>query len=74
VQTEVGALLIGKIKNNKKSTFRKNEEKGYFEFGGSTIVVLINKDIEFDEDIAKMNEQGIEIQVRAGERIGIKKE
>ena len=74
VQTEVGALLIGKIKNNKKSTFKKNEEKGYFEFGGSTIVVLINKDIEFDEDIAKMNEQGIEIQVRAGERIGIKKE
>lgn len=44
VQMEVGALLVGKIHN-----FRSNrrvfqgQEKGYFEFGGSTILVLVKK-------------------------------
>ena len=70
VQVEVGATLVGKIKNNGKLNFKKNDEKGYFEFGGSTIVVLLNKNINFDEDIVKMNSDGIEIQVTAGEKIG----
>jgi phosphatidylserine decarboxylase len=47
------------------------EEKGYFEFGGSTILLLLNRPVQFDEDIATMNKAGAEIQVRAGERIGI---
>jgi phosphatidylserine decarboxylase len=46
------------------------QEKGYFEFGGSTIVILMNKHINFDPDIAAMNAKGIETKVRAGERIG----
>ena len=71
VQIEVGALLIGKIKNNRKLTFHKNEEKGYFEFGGSTIVILLNKNIEFDEDIIKANNEGLEVQVTSGEKIGV---
>ena len=69
-QVEVGATLVGKIKNNGKLKFKKNDEKGYFEFGGSTIVVLLNKKINFDEDIVKMNSDGIEVQVTAGEKIG----
>lgn len=67
---EVGAILVGKMHNHKKSRFAKGEEKGYFELGGSTIVLLIKNDIIIDDDIAQMNEQGIETQVRAGERIG----
>ena len=70
MQIEVGALLVGKIKNHKKLTFKKNEEKGFFEFGGSTIIILLNKNIKFDSDIEEMNNKGIEIQVTAGERIG----
>ena len=42
---EVGALLVGRIVNHKTSgDFSKGEEKGYFEFGGSTVVVLAQKD------------------------------
>lgn len=69
-QVEVGALLVGKIKNNGKFNFKKNDEKGYFEFGGSTIVVFLEKEIQFDEDILKAKSEKMEIQVTAGEKIG----
>lgn len=67
---EIGALLVGKIKNNKKETFVKGEEKGYFELGGSTIVILTKNNITIDEDIIKYSEEGIETKVNYGERIG----
>ena len=54
--------------------FKKGEEKGYFEFGGSTIVVLVKKDIiTIDEDIYSNSLENIETNVKYGERIGIKK-
>lgn len=73
VYIEVGALFVGKIQNNQKSPFNKFDEKGYFEFGGSTVVVLLNKDvnIQFDEDVVKANNDGFETQVEIGERIGL---
>lgn len=71
VQVEIGALLVGKIHNHGRDMFTRMDEKGYFEFGGSTIVLLLNKEIRFDEDIAKMNDASVETQVYAGERIGI---
>ena len=43
VQMEVGALLVGKISNSGYAPgdeVRIGEEKGYFEYGGSSIVVL----------------------------------
>ena len=44
LQMEVGALLVGKISNHKQSTVvTRGEEKGFFEYGGSTIVVLTQK-------------------------------
>ena len=68
---EVGALLVGKIVNENNTTFSKMQEKGHFEFGGSTIVLLFDSQIKFDDDIIEMNEKNIEIKVKAGERIGI---
>jgi phosphatidylserine decarboxylase len=68
---EVGALLVGKIKNHNKEFFNRNDEKGYFEFGGSTIIILLNKNIKIDNDIVRMNDMGIETLVEAGERIGL---
>ncbi|MBO7358611.1 MAG: phosphatidylserine decarboxylase [Clostridia bacterium] len=42
---EVGALLVGRIANLvKEGAFTRWQEKGYFEFGGSTIVILLKKD------------------------------
>ena len=70
VQVEVGALLVGRMEDRGLKAFSRMEEKGYFDFGGSTILLLVNKNIRFEEDIAKMNDTGVEIQVYAGERIG----
>ena len=44
IQMEVGALLVGKIHNHKtdRSAVR-GAEKGYFEYGGSTIIMLFQK-------------------------------
>ena len=67
---EVGALLVGKINNHDKIECKKYEEKGYFEFGGSTIILLLNKNIKFNSDIIEANNLGYEVKVCAGEPIG----
>lgn len=52
VQMEVGALFVGKMANRQEeigSKVRAGEEKGYFEFGGSTIILLVQKNAaQFD--------------------------
>lgn len=71
VQVEVGALLVGKIKNlHENYTFKKGEEKGYFEFGGSTICLLVPSNIVIDSDILNNTHCGLETCVKYGERIG----
>ena len=39
---EVGALMVGKINNHEEDSaqVKRGDEKGMFEFGGSTIVVM----------------------------------
>lgn len=71
---EVGALLVGKIVNlHGKASVNRGQEKGYFQFGGSTVVLLFEKDtIALDEDILVNSRQNIETIVRMGEKIGIK--
>ena len=45
VQMEVGAMLVGKIRNHHGDTsVKRGMEKGYFEYGGSTIILLFRKD------------------------------
>lgn len=73
-QIEIGALLVGKINNHPIKSFSKGEEKGYFEMGGSTCVVMVKKDVlTIDSDILENSEKGIETKVLVGERIGKKK-
>ena len=70
---EVGALMVGKIVNLKKQSFEKGEEKGYFEFGGSTIVLLFEKDkVNIDQDIINNSLKNYETKVYMGEKIGVK--
>jgi len=72
-QIEIGALLVGKIINHHIVNFSKGEEKGYFEMGGSTCVVMVKKDtVTIDKDILENSEKGIETKVLIGERIGKK--
>ncbi len=44
VYMEVGATMVGRIVNKRREgRFTRGEEKGMFEFGGSTIILLIKK-------------------------------
>lgn len=72
VQTEVGAMMVGRIKNHHTEyLFRKGEEKGMFLFGGSTIVLLFEKGkIRPDKDLLMNTEEGFETVVKYGEKIG----
>lgn len=72
IQCEIGALCIGRIRNaHETHIFKKGEEKGFFEFGGSTIVLLFKKNtIKLDEDIYNNSKENIETIVKYGERIG----
>lgn len=71
VQIEVGALMVGKISNNEMFTSKvtKGEEKGCFEFGGSTIVLLLDSKTEVRPDFFKNTELGLETIIKQGEAI-----
>ena len=69
-QIEVGAMLVGHIVNHNLLTFNKLQEKGYFEYGGSTIILLLKNNIKIDEDILYNTKNEIETKVEMGEKIG----
>lgn len=71
---EVGALMVGKISNHKKTGYvKRGEEKGMFEFGGSTVVLFFKKDaVKIDDDIISNSNDGYETIVKLGEKIGFK--
>ncbi|MBQ3081175.1 MAG: phosphatidylserine decarboxylase [Clostridia bacterium] len=73
IQVEVGAMMVGRIKNlHGTHSFSRGEEKGMFEFGGSTIVMLFKKDtIALDDDIIRNSANNVETIVKYGEKIGI---
>ena len=76
IQMEVGALMVGRIRNNLNSMqVKKGQEKGYFEFGGSTIIVMFEKDkISLNEEFLSSCNTGEEIPVKIGSVIGKAKE
>ncbi len=68
---EVGAMMVGRINNHKIEKFHRGQEKGFFSFGGSTIIMLYKKDIvTIDSDIAENSSEEIETAVLYGERVG----
>ena len=69
---EVGALLIGRIVNHHgKASVLRGQEKGYFQFGGSTVVMLLESGAaSIDPDILENSAAGVETVVRFGEKIG----
>jgi len=72
VMAEVGATMVGSIVQTYTGNFvKKGEEKGYFKFGGSTVVLLFEKNkIRIDEDLLINTAKGYETTVKMGERIG----
>lgn len=69
---DVGATMVGGITQtyNPNSEVKKGQEKGYFSFGGSTLVLLFEKDkIQFDQDLIKNTKKGLETYIQMGENI-----
>lgn len=74
---EVGALMVGKINNHEEDSaqVKRGDEKGMFEFGGSTIVVMTEPGMaEPDKDIIHNTKAQAETLVKMGEPIGCKYE
>ena len=73
VQMEVGALFVGRIVNHPLNAFVRGQEKGKFEFGGSTVILLLQKGAaEIDEELLRNTREGKESIVRLGQPIGKK--
>jgi phosphatidylserine decarboxylase len=73
VMVEVGATMVGSIIQTYAGNFViKGEEKGYFKFGGSTVVLLFEKNkIRIDDDLLMNTLKGYETMIKEGERIGV---
>lgn len=72
IQMEVGALMVGRICNyEEEANVKKGHEKGKFEFGGSTIILLIqDRKVNIREDLLANTVNGCETIVKMGECIG----
>ncbi len=72
IMAEVGATMVGSIVlTYRGNSVKKGEEKGYFKFGGSTIVLLFEKSkIDIDKDLLNNTARGYETAVKMGEKIG----
>ena len=71
---DVGATMVGSIIQTYKagSKVNKGDEKGYFAFGGSTLVLLFEKgNISFDDDLIENTKKGMETTVKMGEDIAV---
>lgn len=73
-QIEVGAMLVGKIENKPMGEhFDRGEEKGRFLYGGSTVVVLLQKDrVALNEFLFDATNEGKEVPVEMGMKLGEK--
>lgn len=73
---EVGAMLVGRIRNHHvEGPVQRGQEKGYFQFGGSTVILILEPGrVEIDEDLLSNSRNGEETIVKMGERIGYARE
>lgn len=69
VYCEIGALMVGRIVNHEKEAFSAGEEKGYFEFGGSTVIVLLKRGFGVARRFYENTKNGEETRVKYGEAL-----
>lgn len=73
LSVEVGAASVGSIVQTyiPGKKVDRGDEKGYFKFGGSTVLLFLEKNrAVIDRDILEQTQIGYETRVLAGERIG----
>lgn len=70
---EIGATCVGSIHQTYQpnSFCAKGDEKGYFSFGGSSLILLFPpNNIQFDQDLINASTEGIEIKCLMGQSMG----
>ncbi len=69
---EVGAFAVGSmVQTYTPGSVARGQEKGYFQFGGSTLVLFFEQGrVAFDADLIRDSAQGLEVHVKTGSRIG----
>lgn len=70
---EVGATFVGSIRQTYKpdSHYQKGDEKGYFEFGGSCLILFFQpRSIAFEEDLVLSSKEKIEVKGKMGQPLG----
>ncbi|MDR0432979.1 MAG: phosphatidylserine decarboxylase, partial [Bifidobacteriaceae bacterium] len=66
----VGAMMVGSIHLSSSARHRRGQEAGYFDLGGSTLVLLLRPGLcQPDPDILDASRRGIETRVKLGGRI-----
>ena len=75
VMAEVGATMVGSMLYTYQSNdIVKGEERGYFKFGGSTVILFFEKGrIEIDADLIDNTAQGLETEVQMGKQIAVRR-
>jgi phosphatidylserine decarboxylase len=66
---EIGAMCVGSIiQTFEPGPVKAGEEKGYFQFGGSTVIVVLEPGrATIDPDLVENTRKGLETYVRMGE-------
>jgi len=70
---EVGAMCVGKIIQSHviDLPFERGQEKGYFLFGGSTVILLTEPGkLKWDSDLLEQSQMRRETLIQLGEKIG----
>lgn len=69
---DVGAFGVGTIVQTfEGARQKKGAQKGYFKFGGSTVIVVTRSGaVKYDEDLVRNSSSGLETLVKAREKIG----
>ena len=70
---EVAGWAVGRMEQTyQPGLVTRGQEKGYFKFGGSTVVLLFEPGrIVFDNDLVSDTQAGIEVQVQTGTQLGM---
>ncbi|KAI8959893.1 phosphatidylserine decarboxylase-domain-containing protein [Daldinia sp. FL1419] len=72
----IGATDVGTVRMHEKfqkhgTLINKGDEIGYFQFGGSSIIVAFRKEaIRFDQDLLDLSRQKIQVSVEVGMSLG----
>jgi len=68
---EVGALCVGTIEQTyQPGEVVRGQEKGLFRFGGSTVIVLVERGrLRFDDDLVDSSARGLETLLHMGEGV-----